>query len=227
MKIFRYKKLSSTQDRAKSLKRIAEDTAIIAETQSKGKGTKGRSFSSLKGGVYLSYIKLYPCKAKEAFTIMMSSALAVVRTLKAFGVEAKIKWPNDIYVSGKKICGILIENELIGEDIKKSVIGIGINVNSEIPTELRSIAISMKEVLNEESDINSVTATLLYNLTLDYTIEEYKNCNLILGKTVEVIKESGSYFAVAKDITESGELILESGEVLSSAEISIKLGQSH
>lgn len=222
MKIYRYKKLPSTQEKAKRLK-VKEDTAVFADFQTKGKGTKGRSFSSETGGVYLSLIKLYPEKAKDAFKIMVSSAVAVVKTLEAFGIKAGIKWPNDIFVSGKKICGILIENELSGEDIKKSIIGIGINVNSKIPEELKDIAVSAKEILGEPLSVESVGATLLYNLTFDYSIEEYKKHSLVLDRAVTVVAGDEKFVATAKDITNTGELVLESGEKLSSAEISIIL----
>ena len=226
MKIIRYKKLASTQEKAKKLKRAEDFTVVVADRQTSGKGTKGRSFSSSLGGLYLSVIRLYPCEAKEAFSIMVSSAVAVIKTLKAFGVSAKIKWPNDIYLCGKKLCGILIENTVSGEEISKSVVGIGINVNSEIPKDLKEIAISLKEILNAELDLKSVLATLLYNLTLDFGIDEYKKHSFVLGKEITVIKGEEVYKAVAKDVSEKGELILESGEILSSAEVSIRCGNS-
>ena len=129
MKTISVASIDSTNTYLKKLKRPKEDTLIIAKKQTGGRGTKGRSFICEEGGVYMSLLKLYPCKAEESFSIMMNSAVAVVNTLSAFDIKAKIKWPNDIIVNGKKICGILIENVFEGEDVAKSIVGIGLNVN--------------------------------------------------------------------------------------------------
>ena len=106
MKTIYFDKIGSTNDYLKKLKNPSEDVLVIAKRQTGGRGTKGRSFICEEGGVYLSLLKLYPCKTKDSFSIMMGSAVAVLKTLSAFDVKAKIKWPNDIYVNGKKICGI-------------------------------------------------------------------------------------------------------------------------
>ena len=223
MKILNFEKIKSTQDYLKKLKNPKEDVAVIAGEQTVGKGTKGRSFSSEKGGVYLSLLKLFPCKAKDSFSIMQSSAVAVCKTLAAFGIKAQIKWPNDIFVGEKKICGILIENMLSGEYVSSSVIGIGLNVNNSLPPFLSDTAISAKEVLGEELPIDSVIATLLYNLYQPTTEYEYKSLSMVLGREITVLRGDGtSLKAVAKDVLPNGNLLLFSGEELSAAEISIK-----
>ncbi len=223
MKILHFEKIKSTQDYLKKLKNPKEDVAVIAGEQTVGKGTKGRSFSSEKGGVYLSLLKLFPCKAKDSFSIMQSSAVAVCKTLAAFGIKAQIKWPNDIFVGEKKICGILIENMLSGEYVSSSVIGIGLNVNNSLPPFLSDTAISAKEVLGEELPIDSVIATLLYNLYQPTTEYEYKSLSMVLGREITVLRGDGtSLKAVAKDVLPNGNLLLFSGEELSAAEISIK-----
>ncbi len=219
MKIYRYGKLSSTQVKALRLKRVNEPTAIIADRQTGGKGTKGRKFISEKGGVYLSLIKPYPCAAKDGFKITCSAAVAVVKTLAAFGINAEIKWPNDIYACGKKICGILIENTVSGEEITKSVIGVGININNEICEELRSIAISAKEILNKELDVKTVAATLIYNLLGEYDIDEYREKSLVIGKKVTLTRGEEKFSAEVTGISDRGELQLKSGEIFSAAEI--------
>ena len=223
MKILHFEKIKSTQDYLKKLKNPKEDVAVIAGEQTVGKGTKGRSFSSEKGGVYLSLLKLFPCKAKDSFSIMQSSAVAVCKTLASFGIKAQIKWPNDIFVGEKKICGILIENMLSGEYVSSSVIGIGLNVNNSLPPFLSDTAISAKEVLGEELPIDSVIATLLYNLYQPTTEYEYKSLSMVLGREITVLRGDGtSLKAVAKDVLPNGNLLLFSGEELSAAEISIK-----
>ena len=222
MKTISVASIDSTNTYLKKLKRPKEDTLIIAKKQTGGRGTKGRSFICEEGGVYMSLLKLYPCKAEESFSIMMNSAVAVVNTLSAFDIKAKIKWPNDIIVNGKKICGILIENVFEGEDVAKSIVGIGLNVNNPIADEIRDIAISTKEVLKRELSVETVAATLAYNLYQPTTYEEYKTHLLYIGEEVTVITQKSTYRALIADILPNGNLKTREGEILSSAEISIR-----
>ena len=223
MKIIRFEEIPSTQDYLKK-NSFFENAVVIAERQTGGKGTKGRSFSSEKGGVYLSALFLRPCKAKDGFSVMISSAMAVVNTLAAFGIEANIKWPNDVFVNGKKICGILIENEISGKYIGKSYIGIGLNINNPLPEELLSSATSAKEVLQRELPLETVAATLIYNLFHGkYSIDEYRKKSLVLERRITVIRGERKTEEIAKGIADNGNLILESGEELSAAEVSLKL----
>ncbi|MBO6263889.1 MAG: biotin--[acetyl-CoA-carboxylase] ligase [Clostridia bacterium] len=222
MKIIKFEKIDSTNNYLKGLKKPKEDVVAIADEQTGGRGSKGRSFSSLRGGVYLSALKLNPCKAADSFTIMENAALAVCRTLSAFGIEGGIKWPNDVFVNGKKICGILIENVFGGDMVTRSVTGIGLNVNNPLPAELKEIATTMKEVAGKEFSVQTVRATLVYNLFLTPSAEEYKRRSLVLGKEIKIIKPDGTeYFGVAEDVLPNGNLLLKGGEVLSSAEVSI------
>ena len=222
MKTISVASIDSTNTYLKKLKRPKEDTLIIAKKQTGGRGTKGRSFICEEGGVYMSLLKLNPCKAEESFSIMMNSAVAVVNTLSAFDIKAKIKWPNDIIVNGKKICGILIENVFEGEDVAKSIVGIGLNVNNPIADEIRDIAISTKEVLSKELSVETVVATLAYNLYQPTTYEEYKKHLLYLGEEVTVITQKSTYRALIADILPNGNLKTREGEILSAAEITIR-----
>ncbi len=222
MKTIYTEKISSTNDYLKKLKKPLEDTAIIAKRQTGGRGTKGRSFICDEGGAYFSLLKLYPCQAKDSFQIMENSALSVVKALKAFGVSAKIKWPNDIIVNGKKICGILIENVFEGEYVSRSVIGIGINVNNQIAGEIKDIAISVKEVLNKEIDEKALIATVLYNLYLPLNHEEYVKNLLYIGEEVTIITNKSTYKSIIEQILPNGNAKLIDGTELSSAEITIR-----
>ena len=222
MKTISVESIDSTNTYLKNLKKPKEDTLIIAKKQTGGRGTKGRSFICEEGGVYMSLLKLYPCKAKDSFSIMMNSAVAVVKTLSAFDIKAKIKWPNDIIVNGKKICGILIENVFEGDDVAKSIVGIGLNVNNPIAKEIEDIAISTKEVLGKEISVATVTATLVFNLYQPTTYEEYKKHLLYLGEEVTVITQKSTYKALIDDILPNGNLKTSKGEMLSAAEITIR-----
>lgn len=133
-----------------------EGTVIWSHYQSKGRGQIGSNWSAEAGKNLLMSVILQPrfLMAYQQFTLNILASLAVSAALKTLGVITQIKWPNDIYVGQKKICGILIQNILQGKSIKNAVIGIGLNVNQEEfdpllpnPTSLR---ISTKEVYDIE-----------------------------------------------------------------------------
>ena len=192
MKTIYFDEIASTNDYLKQLKNPEEDILAIATRQTGGRGTKGRSFISEEGGVYLSLLRLDPCTAKDSFSIMMNSAVAVVKTLSAFDIKAKIKWPNDILVGGKKICGILIENVFEGEMVARSVVGVGLNINNELAEEIADIATSTKQILNRELAVATVTATLAYNLLQEHSFEEYRKNLLLIGEEVSIITEKSA-----------------------------------
>lgn len=221
MKTIIFDEISSTNEYCETHD-FAEDTVVIAKRQTGGKGTKGRSFSSREGGVYLSLVRLNPCKTDNVFSIMIASCMAVVKTLESYGVSPKIKWANDVYLSGKKICGILIKNSFEGENVKKSITGIGVNVNNDLPEELKDIAVNLKFLVGEVDTVE-FAKKLIENLYGKYTIAEYKSYNMVLGREITVLSGEKSYKAVAKDISDDGNLILENGEKLSYGEISVRL----
>lgn len=220
MKTTIFDTLPSTNDYCET-REFGEDTAIIAREQTGGKGTKGRSFSSPRGGVYLSLVRYYPCKAENSFSLMIASCMAVVKTLELYGVSADVKWPNDVFLNGKKICGILIKNSFEGENVKKSITGIGVNVNNDIPKNLADIAINLKSVVGEV-DIDEFYKRLIENLYADYSVDEYRLRNIVLGKEITVIKNGESRKAVAEDIAADGSLVLKGGERLFYGEVTIR-----
>ena len=220
MKITIFDTLPSTNDYCET-REFGEDTAIIAREQTGGKGTKGRSFSSPRGGVYLSLVRYYPSKAENSFSLMIASCMAVVKTLELYGVSAGVKWPNDVFLNGKKICGILIKNSFEGENVKKSITGIGVNVNNDIPKDLADIAINLKSVVGEV-DIDEFYKRLIENLYADYSVDEYRSRNIVLGKEITVIKNGESRKAVAEDVAADGSLVLKGGERLFYGEVTIR-----
>lgn len=220
MKTTIFDTLPSTNDYCE-MREFGEDTAIIAREQTGGKGTKGRSFSSPRGGVYLSLVRYYPCKAENSFSLMIASCMAVVKTLEFYGVRADVKWPNDVFLNGKKICGILIKNSFEGENVKKSITGIGVNVNNDIPKDLADIAINLKSVVGEV-DIDEFHKRLIENLYADYSVDEYRSRNIVLGKEITVIRNGETRKAVAEDIAADGSLVLKGGERLFYGEVTIR-----
>ena len=147
---------------------------VTAEWQSGGRGTKGRSFLSEKGGVYLSVLTFYEdFKAKDAFLLLAKAAVAVCETLRDYGLQPVIKWSNDVYVNDKKIAGILIENVFSGENISSSVIGIGLNVMNALAPEIEKIATSMQQVTGKDFSVQEVTERLISQFKKERTMGEY------------------------------------------------------
>lgn len=201
-----------------------ENAVVCAETQTGGMGTKGRSFSSEKGGLYVSRLTFYnDLAANNFYKINVNAAMAVVKTLLAYGIKPAIKWPNDILVGGKKICGILIKNGVSGNKIDYSVIGTGLNVNNELPPELNGIAVSMKEIAGKEFDLNGVFLTFNLNASTDSSIEEYKKFSAVIGREITVTRGEKVYKAFCEDVLPDGRLLLKGGELLSSAEVDLKI----
>ena len=150
MKIEFLEETGSTNEYIKRYLNSGENRIVVAQKQTGGKGTKGRSFLSGEGGVYLSALTFYrDFSAKDAFLIMAHAAVAVCKTAEAFGFSPQIKWANDVYLSGKKLAGILVENALDGGRVKSSVIGIGLNVCNDLG-ELSKIAVSLSEVAGKK-----------------------------------------------------------------------------
>src|SRR4030042_1586531 len=125
-----YQQLPTTMETAKELvkKGAAEGTVVIAGRQTAGKGRIGRTWLSPEGSLAMSVILKPPLENLPQ--LVMIASLAVVRAIKnVAGLDTRIKWPNDILINGKKVCGILIENEAKGGRGNFAIIGIGINVN--------------------------------------------------------------------------------------------------
>lgn len=216
--------IPSTNDKAKELARekAAEGTIVLAETQSKGRGRRGRAWeSSPSKGIYLSVVLRPQRPLADASVYTFLGAYAVLRLCIEEDLPAQVKWPNDIYVNGKKISGILSELSAIGQDIGYIVLGIGINVNqSDFPEDIpgtslmieKGMMLSRKEVL----------AKLLLFLEEGYErlkndkhwlIDLMKKYSLLLDKEV-VVTGGLELQGVAEDIDNDGALIIRTEEGL-------------
>lgn len=133
---------------------VAEYTTVRADYQTAGKGQRGNTWESERGRNLMFSFVLYPTflKASRQFLLSQLTALAVQETLDPWTEDIRIKWPNDIYWKEKKICGMLIENELSANSIARSIVGIGLNINQD---DFRSDApnpISLKQITGQEHD---------------------------------------------------------------------------
>lgn len=223
MKIIELEVTESTNDEVKKYWDLGEDIAVFAHRQTGGRGTKGRSFSSPEGGIYISFIKHYRgLKAEKAYEVTEDISLSVALTLRAFGVKAEIKWPNDVYVGKKKICGMLTQNEIKNGYVEKTLCGVGINVNNDLPIELDGIATSLKKELGREVDLKSVLFTLVFNLEKFQNVELYPSFSCVAGKKVKVFEpQKEAYEEKVDEILPDGRLKLADGKILSVAEIKL------
>ena len=223
------KAVDSTNEYAKSLRAegCLEDVIITAKRQTAGKGTKGRSFSSKKGGVYLTYLRFFEdFEAKRAFEIMASAAVAVCKTLETFGLSPVIKWANDVHVNGKKICGILTENTFGGDKLQSSIVGVGLNVNNLLEEELQTIATTMRQEKGKRICLRRVLRVLTENLQGSFCMDEYLSRLGYMGRRVELLLGDERVPATLVSVDNEGILTVEmKGEQtrFSAAEISVIL----
>lgn len=226
MKIIKLEETNSTNEYCKA-NDSGKDLFVIAKRQTAGKGTKGRSFSSEEGGLYVSVMQHYKnFPADEAFKIMVNACVAVCKTLEKFGVRPRIRWANDVLVGDKKICGTLIENTFNGSKITRSIVGMGINVSNRLPAELSDIATSISECSGNQPPVEQVAKALYKNLKKQFTITDYKSYIDWFNKTVIIKTDKEEREVTALDILEDGRLLVNwCGNMLeiSAAEVSLRL----
>ena len=176
--IYHIAETTSTNDLARE-ERYGHGDVICAERQTAGRGQRGHTWTSPEGVNLLFSVVLCPTflPAGEQFLLSQAVALALVDTLGTCGIDARIKWTNDIYVGDMKICGILIENSFSANRIDRAIVGIGINVNQ---TEFRSDA------------PNPVSMAMLTGRTYDLG-------NLLGDVTRHIIETFDSYEAAPDD----------------------------
>lgn len=222
--IFSFEEINSTNTFAKTLdKKFANHgTLIIAEKQTKGRGRFERKWESEEGKNLLFSIILQPGQEIQNIGILplcTGSAIAEVIE-KSFSLKTECKWPNDILINGKKVCGILIESTYIENKIEKLIIGIGINVNQEIfPDEIADTATSLKKETGLNINRTGLLAEVINNLDImyqkliineaDYFIESWKAKSSIFGKIISAVSGNVIHTGKALNIDSDGALILE------------------
>lgn len=226
MKIIRLEEVDSTNEYCK---RIAPcgDVAVIALRQTGGRGTKGRSFSSAEGGLYISVMRGFEnFPAERAFEIMVNACVAVCRTVESFNLTPVIRWANDVLVNGKKLCGTLIENTLSGGCVRRSVVGVGINVNNPLPESLSSVATSMKRESGKDLPLSAVRDIFLENFGKSFSVADYKKYINWFNRPVTLKTADGEMQATALDVEADGRLVCNvNGQIekISSAEVTLRL----
>lgn len=243
IKVNVYDEVASTNDLAKEYAvSHSDDIVMIANYQTKGRGRRGRSFFSPKGcGLYISFLLHPKTDIEKATQATCMAAVAVCKAIeKITGKDVKIKWVNDIFLDGKKICGILTEGATSLEDgsLSYMVIGIGINLyipKDGFPDEIKNIAgVLFTEGELEEDMKNRLSAGIIRELTnllgsgdINDYLEDYRSRSMLIGNYVKILNGgtvSGGYGKV-EGIDDECHLIVrrDNGEVeaLSSGEVSV------
>ncbi len=154
---------------------------------------------------------LYPENflAAHAFEVMARTATAVCKTLECYGLSPKIKWPNDIHLQGKKVCGILIENCLRGSFLSSTLIGVGLNINNRLPDELSQIACSVSEILGKEVDVNESERSFRTFFFSPFEFSEYEARLGYLGEKVTLTVGEDTETARLLGVSKNGLLQVE------------------
>ena len=242
IRIYRFKELDSTNNYAKMLAQKGEEegAVVVADSQTKGKGRLGRSFSSPENtGLYLSIILRPEFSIENAAMITTAAAAAAAIAIeKLTGEKAYIKWVNDIYVGGKKVAGILTESsaDFVSNRMNYVILGVGINVSEPeggFNEGIKSIAGALYNEKQEDfvreklldlflEEFNNIYVTLPKK---DY-INEYRKRSFLIGKEITFIKGDKEMAAKVLDVDDDTHLIAENekGEIvaLSTGEVNIK-----
>ncbi len=202
----------------------AHGTLVIADRQKAGRGRRGRVWESpARENIFMSMVLRPRIAAEKAPMLTLVMALALAEGISDIsGVQAGIKWPNDIVIHRHKICGILTEMQMNSDgSIRDVVIGAGINVNmQEFPASIRDMAGSLYTETGEKYDRNELIACVLEHFEKDYDIfvkaeslaplkTPYEERLLNLGQEVRVLDPAGEYTGKARGITLTGELTVE------------------
>jgi len=222
-KIEYFKTLSSTNNYIKKNidKNFIEGTIVVSDIQTKGRGRKNRFWSSKKGGLWFSVI-LYPnLPPNKGIFITMSASISIYQSIKEIaGINSTIKWPNDILIDKKKVCGILTEFDAEADRINYAIVGIGINVNNKVDSNLEDIATSLKEESRNKISKVELLKTIIKNFDKNYLrIKEGKydgirkdwlSLSKIIDKKIQVTQNKEVITGIVKDVDENGFLILDS-----------------
>ena len=223
--LYVYKEVSSTNTVAKflSLNGVEDGSVVISEKQTKARGRSGKAWESPLGGVWLSIILNPHVEYSKLPLITLATGVAVANTLEKIGVEnAEIKWPNDIMINGKKVCGILTEAITKVNIIENVIIGVGIDANLDIdqfPEELQEGTTTLKEKIGEVNENLLIKIFLeefekiseLFNHEgYEEILKEWRKRSYTIGKIVEVRKPFNNYYdAYVLGIGKEGALVVE------------------
>ena len=214
-----YDEIPSTMDIARDLARkgCPHLTVVIAERQHQGRGRLQRTWHSSPGGLYFTVVLRPQIPPTLSPRINLATSLYLAQTLRDLhGIEAQVKWPNDIMVAGQKISGMLAEMEAEIDRVRFINVGIGLNVNNEPPEDL-PMAVSIKQLLGYTVDRKKILKALLKRFekgldaeAFERVITEWKKLSVTLNRPVRVVTHQSVYKGTAIDVDDNGALVLQS-----------------
>ena len=241
--IFHFDSIGSTNTKAKELADTGKGhgSIVISEEQISGRGRLGRSWVSPKyKGIWMSIILNPDLSPIDASKLTQTAAAAVVNATEELGLKACVKWPNDIVVNHKKVCGILTEMSAELTRINYVIVGIGVNVNideGDFPEDIKQIASSLKIETKSKINRQELVGKILNNFEILYnkfvsdndikaSIDICRDNSAVIGKNIFVVNHGKNIKAKVLDIDEEGRLVIEyengARENLISGEVSIR-----
>jgi BirA family biotin operon repressor/biotin-[acetyl-CoA-carboxylase] ligase len=214
-----YHSVTSTNDiaRQQALQKAPEGTAVIADQQTTGRGRLKRAWVSPQGNIAVTVV-LYPARKNLHYLTMLAS-LAVLHSIEnTTGLECQLKWPNDVLIKNKKVCGILLESQAEADSVDYANIGIGINVNMKLADypEIASIATSLADELGREVSRLEMIRNLFIEMEKLYLrlqageslLTEWRDNLITLGKNVRVRSNEDVFEGIAEAVADDGSLLL-------------------
>ena len=216
------------RDEAVALWREAAGKQLVAVTarhQTAGRGQRGNVWSSKMGENLLLSMLVRPGNSLEVanqFLLSQAVAVSLHAAMKCYGIETKLKWPNDIYVGNRKLAGILVELDYSGSSVEQAIIGIGLNVNQSDFPAMDRVPVSMKMLLGKEITVDDVLCDVIecfgrYYAGIctgeaDAVATEYKELLLGIGEERHFIDSQGSFMATIEGTEPDGHLLLRHGD---------------
>lgn len=237
-----YDSIDSTNNEAKRLGKegALHGTLVIAQQQTAGRGRLGRNWDSPKEqAIYMTLLIRPNISPQNASKVTLIAALAAAKGIREVaGMPPQIKWPNDIVIHGKKLCGILTEMNMESENKFFLVVGIGINCNrKDFPEELKQTATSLYLETKKEQSREQLIAAVMYAFEQYYSVfiqtenlsnlKQQYECQLVnYNRDVRVLSPDHEYIGTSRGINEEGELLVEdkSGQMhaVRSGEVSLR-----
>lgn len=216
-----HEELSSTMDAAKELARkgCPEFTTVVAGCQTSGRGRLKREWLSDKGGLYFTTVVRPDLPPVLSYRVSFLASLTLARALnQMFGIDVRLKWPNDLLVDERKLCGMLSEMEAEADRVAFINVGIGLNVSND-PSGIEPAATSLKTILGRDVSKNGILARFLdafeqqmKTAVFDRVIDEWKAHTVTLNRQVRVVTSREVFTGKAVDVDDSGALVLQGAD---------------
>lgn len=227
--IYRYGKIDSTNSHLLKLgeEGFAEGTVVVADEQTAGRGRLGRSWEAEPQANLLFSLLLRPyfLQRDEVFILTFSAAVSVAEAIEnvAQRVQPQLKWPNDVLLDGKKVCGILLESNFDSNGLSHVVLGIGLNVNQqEFSPTISACATSLSLVTGKKFDRDDLLFAILTNFSSVYeslqkrdfysVMKKWRDRSIMFGKEITVGLAGKTFQGICGDVTDDGTLVLRTGD---------------